>query len=333
MTSSVLRRLTALAAAIAVLGCGGTAAVPSRAAGGSAAGATTVPSTAPSPAPGSAVVSAMPPGCRGVPIGDTELSVAAGGRTRMAVVHVPQRIVISSAPLPALIAFHGYSSNAAEFATYSRLSAASDTAGFVAVFPQGLGSVPEWHFGNPAAVEDGESADEAFFQALLGKLREAECVDMGRVFLAGHSQGGGMASHLACLHADEVAGAAIVSGMLLEPPCRPARPVAIIQLHAVDDPVLPYGGGHVEGTPAGFPAVIGAEDTANAWAARDGCTGEPIDESLAGGVLRRSWTGCAAPVVFYRLPSGGHAWPVPDGPAGFDAAALISSFVGGRPVE
>ena len=321
-------RLLSLVAAIAIAGCSGSPA----------------PSTSPvavgTPRQTAAEASGSPRGatptgvaCRNLGPGDSTLSLEAGGQTRTVVVHVPPQIRASSVPVPALIAFHGYSSRADEFAAYSRLPAAADAAGFVAVFPQGLGAIPEWHFGNPAAVAGGEAADEALFETLLGTLAGSGCIDMARVFLAGHSQGGGMASHLACLHADRVAGAAIVSGMLLDPPCRPSRPVPIVQVHAVDDPVLPYDGGTVGGAPAGFPPVLAAEAVAAAWAARDECGGAARDEAPAAGVMRRTWAGCAAPVTYYRLSAGGHGWPTPDGAARFDAAAVIAAFVSGRPSD
>ena len=45
------------------------------------------------------------------------------------------------------------------------------------------------------------------------------------------------------------------------------------------------------------------------WAGHDGCTAGPVATRLGSQVVRLSWTGCAVPVVMYRIVGGGHTWP------------------------
>jgi len=209
-----------------------------------------------------------------------------------------------------MLVFHGWSAHAVEVAPYTGLSQRADSAGFIVAYLQGSGATPEWHFaGNPTADAYGAADDVEFVEGLIGRLVHSGCADPERIYLAGHSQGGGMASAMACLLADQVAGAAFVSAEHFRLPCEPSRPVPIVAFHALDDPVLPYAGGRIEGTPSSFPTVLAAEAVAGAWASRDGCASGPEQASLKGDIVRFTWRTCRAPVVLYRMPRGGHGWP------------------------
>jgi polyhydroxybutyrate depolymerase len=134
-------------------------------------------------------------------------------------------------------------------------------------------------------------------------------VDPERVFLAGHSMGGGMASDATCRMADQVAGVVLVAALSFELPCEPSRPVPVVALHALDDPVLPYAGGPIGGVPSGIPEQLAAEAVIGAWAAHDGCGPIPEESATPGGGAQLTWPECEAQVGLHRLPSGGHDWP------------------------
>jgi polyhydroxybutyrate depolymerase len=148
-----------------------------------------------------------------------------------------------------------------------------------------------------------------FAEAILDLASKEGCIDTDRVVVMGHSKGGGMAEAVACALADRLAGAVLVSAVQFGIPCRPAAPIPIIALHAIDDEVLPYAGGHIGGAPPGYPDVLPVEQGIAAWATRDGCTGSPVVIGPPAGDAVLTWQGCAAPVVLYRLGSGGHAYP------------------------
>jgi polyhydroxybutyrate depolymerase len=120
----------------------------------------------------------------------------------------------------------------------------------------------------------------------------------------------------------------MISGEHFQLPCRPSHTIPVLSLHAVDDEVLPYGGGHVTTMPRDFPAVLAAEQVAAAWAAIDGCGSlrPGADEEPGDDVSRISWLGCAAEVDFYRLASGGHAW-ASGGPGRVSASDLVWSLI------
>jgi polyhydroxybutyrate depolymerase len=248
------------------------------------------------------------------------LSIEAAGRYRATIVHVPAHV--DGERLPVVIGFHGLNSTAAEFAAYTELTEKADESGFIAVFPEGFGDPRAWHFdGLPSSTPRTEEQDLDFFDLLIERLTASPCVDPARIFVTGHSRGGGMASSMACQRSERLAGVALVAAQHYTLPCRTGRPIRVISIHAVDDPILPYFGGSPGGGGSGGAHVLPVETVVAGWAAEDGCTPSPRSEELVGGIVRLTWEGCAAPVVHYRLPVGGHAWPGCAGGTGYSECA------------
>jgi polyhydroxybutyrate depolymerase len=238
--------------------------------------------------------------------GDTYVSFVAAGRDRKALVHRPANA--AAVEVPAIVALHGYSAQVDAFATsYTHFSDASDRDGFLAVYPQGLGSPPEWHIDAPSLSPELAPSDRAFISAVVDWLVGATCVNPKSVFLVGHSQGGGMASEMSCELSTRIAGLGLISAVSLHEPCKLAKPVPLVALHALDDPVLPYAGGQVGGAPPGYPEQLPIEDVMAHWSANYGCKGAatstPID-----GATQLDWQGCSAPIRFLRVATGGHDW-------------------------
>jgi polyhydroxybutyrate depolymerase len=245
------------------------------------------------------------PGCvPALTAGSRSVTLDVDGTPREVIVHVPD--VDLGVRWPAVVAFHGFSSFATDLEATSDLSARADDGGFVVAYPQALGSPTEWHF---AGNRGYDQRDLAMTRSLIQMLVEQACVDPSRVFLAGHSMGGAMASEAACRLADQVAGVVLVAALWFELPCQPVRPLPVTATHALDDPVLPYAGGAIGGVGAGVPEQLAVESAIAAWAAHDGCGATPGVSTADdyGEVL--TWPDCARPVVLYRLPSGGHDWP------------------------
>jgi polyhydroxybutyrate depolymerase len=254
----------------------------------------------PAPAGGSFV-----PGCvPALTAGSHTVTLDVDGTPREVIVHIPD--VDVSVRLPAVVAFHGYSSFAMDLEAVSGLSERADGGGFVVAYPQALGDPTEWHF---AGNRGYDRRDLAMTQSLIGMLVEQACVDPTRVFLAGHSMGGGMASDAACQLAEDVTGVVLVAALWFELPCQPARPVPVIAMHALDDEVLPYSGGKIPGAPAGVPEQLAVEMAIAAWAMHDGCAATPAVVATDDGGAVMTWSGCTTPVVLHRLASGGHGWP------------------------
>ena len=123
--------------------------------------------------------------------------------------------------LPMVLNFHGYGRTAAEQEEYSELAPLADREGFVLVTPEGSGSPQGWDI--PGIYADIGIDDTAFAAALIRDLTATLCIDGGRVFATGMSNGAQMAALLACAYPELVAAAAPVAGLAIDP-CRTAYP-------------------------------------------------------------------------------------------------------------
>jgi polyhydroxybutyrate depolymerase len=261
--------------------------------------------------PTASTAATLPPAatCRDLVPGDHTIHVDVDGTMRDALIHVPPAAAAAGARLPLVIGFHGYSASDTQLAASAQLGPIADTDGFVVVFPQGTGGVPSWYWpGGPAAPPAGVD-DIRFVEVLLDLASAQGCLDDQRVVVMGHSMGGGMADAVACELTPRIAGVVEVSAVRFGSPCAPARPIPVVALHALDDPVLPYAGGRIPWTPASYPAVLPVEQAMAGWAARDGCSGSPVTSDDADGGSILSWQDCVAPVVLHRRVRGGHGYP------------------------
>ena len=238
------------------------------------------------------------------------------------------------APPPLLMVLHGSGMTGRDVATaFSALAARGPAAGVTVVFPEGWEGV--WHI---ARAPEGEPAldDATFLVALARRLQPGDADGPPRpVFLAGVSNGGGFAEHVARHGLLPVAGLFLVVGTIREF-SRQAEPVprqqtAVTIMAGTGDPRVPYDGGALRangviglimrrraarhGDRPAERRVAPAGAVARDWAAGNGITGEPAVERLpevAGDppVTRLTWSapGCL-PVVLYRIEGGGHGWP------------------------
>ena len=134
--------------------------------------------------------------------------MASGGLTRSALVHAPPA-ARSGRPLPLVLALHGVGGNGKFMEEYTGLSRLSNRKGFVVAYPSAYGSPARWNIAGPPGAEPD---DVAFGRDLLDALGARLCIDTGRVFVTGVSNGGGMAARLGCELSDRLRAIAPVAG-------------------------------------------------------------------------------------------------------------------------
>jgi len=225
-------------------------------------------------------------------------TLSSGGEERQYLVHLPPNP--GRDPLPLILNFHGFSSNAAEQQALSGMSTLADEAGFIVVYPQALGDPPTWRIGPGENVEK----DAAFVEDMVDRLESDFSIDSARIYATGISNGGGMVHRLGCDQADRFAAIAPVSGAyLLSEVCQPSRPLPVLAFHGTRDRIVPYDGAGKVLPP--IPAW------AARWAERNGCTGAAASFYEQGVVSGEIWTGCdeGATVILYTIDGGGHIWP------------------------
>ncbi len=236
--------------------------------------------------------------------GNHSATLASGGLDREYMLYVPTSYTGEDAT-PLIVSLHGHGSSAGEQTIYSGLPLKAEDEGFIVVTPQGTGDEPHWNF---TTVEAGAPDDVAFISDLLDKLESELCIDTSRVYVAGISNGAAMSVTLACFLSDRIAAIAPVAGLFLFPGCPSTHPVSVIAFHGTDDRLVPFEGGSVSGSALNVPPI---EDSANQWAAHNGCQESPIEEQATEHVRLLRYEGCdqGAAVELYVVEDGGHTWP------------------------
>jgi polyhydroxybutyrate depolymerase len=228
------------------------------------------------------------------------------GQSRQYRLHVPSSYQPVK-PVPLVLGFHGAGSTGGEFEAYSGLSALANQAGFIAVYPQGLGELTNWD-------TMPNSQGVPFVRDLLDSL-EARCsIDPARIYATGHSRGGGMVNRLGCELSDRIAAIGPVSGDYdYSEDCSPSRPVAVVAFHGTDDPTIPYNGFGLPGQMHESYLRIGTPipNWAAAWGERNGCSSKPAIIFQEGRVSCQEWRDCqaGADVLLYTVNGGTHDWP------------------------
>ena len=204
----------------------------------------------------------------------------------------------TAGPRPTVILLHGGASTAAEMRRYTGFDLLAETAGIVAVYPQGIAD--DWN----------DPSDGLFLIDLADHLIANGIADRRRIYVAGLSNGGIMALQMACAHADRIAGIAVVAASLpVGYDCRPARSLPVIFINGTADRHVPY-----DGDPASTVPVM---ESIELFARRAGChtrhsrilpAPTPPDGTRA---MLYDYGGCApgGALESVVIEGGTHGWP------------------------
>lgn len=209
-------------------------------------------------------------------------------------------------PVPLVISIHGFAGWPGNQEQISGWDTLADRYGFIVVYPQGTGFPLRWR----ASGTEDSYKDIDFITAILDALEAEYNIDPARIFVDGHSNGGGMSFMLTCTMADRFAAAGGVAGAYLYPwsKCQNSRPVPFIAFHGTADPVVPYTGGPSREFDLPFKDV---RTWVGEYAEHNGCGGEPTINAISPVVNRIQYSNCARgmEVVLYSIEGSGHGWP------------------------
>ena len=204
---------------------------------------------------------------------------------------------------------HGFAQWPANQRDISNWDDLADEKGFIVVHPEGSGFPRRWASHSPD--EPQTDRDVTFIADLIDHLSAEPPIDPDRIHVAGISNGGGMAFVLSCELSDRVASIGTVAGLFTHPweACDRTRPVPLIAFHGLDDEIVPFAGG-------------------------------PLDGPLGG----TRWSDCdgGADVILHTIADGGHTWPggdpLPEFIAGYtspaiDATATMWEFFEDHPLR
>ena len=212
-----------------------------------------------------------------------------GGKARNYILHLPTG---GGSSLPLMFILHGHGMTAAQQQSSVKMDVIADREKFIVAYPNGIDG--NWD-------QSGDS-DWKFIMAVLDSIDAKYHIDKNRVYLAGFSQGAGMAHAAGCLYSDKLAGIAPASGNI-PANCKPTRPISMM---------LSFGTGSDIATPEKFM------QSATTWATLNGCPAtptviHPYPASNPSSVVGRvTWGPCknGTEVVVDSVRGGGHEWPM-----------------------
>ena len=167
---------------------------------------------------------------------------------------------------PLILALHFASGTGSQMEQATRYTPEAARAGFVVAYPTASQN-NFWGIGN----------DLDKLRQTLDAVERVACIDPSRVYVSGISNGGFMATVLACRMAGRIAAAALFApGVTGIGDCSPSRPVSVLEVHGTADPIVPYGD---------IPAFVAA------WAGRDGCASRATAQRRSAVVTIFRWPG------------------------------------------
>jgi len=239
-------------------------------------------------------------------------SVVVGGVTREYYLHVPEG---TKTPMALVIALHGGGGNGMQMARSTSFAELADREKFIVAFPNGIN-----HQWNDGRSEVGSTSDDVgFMRAIIADIEKHARVDEKRIFATGMSNGAAMASRLGCEMSETIRGIGPVSNTMkvdAVETCHPTRAVGVIEFHGTADSIVPYDGGEIVVLGRRRGKVIGTKEYSEFWAKQNGCDAKPVATALPDiahdgtVVTKMEFQHCKrAPVIFYSIAGGGHAWP------------------------
>lgn len=179
-------------------------------------------------------------------------------------------------PAPLIIGLHGYTAESPYAQNYFALGKVADEKGILTVYPSGSKDTNGYLFWNatPACCNfDSNSVDdEAYLLSIIDSVSKDHTVDLARIYIIGHSNGGFMAHRMACNQSDRIAAIVSLAGATYSNPksCNPTSPVSVLQIHGSNDEVISYTGGYLFSS-----AYPSARRTIDLWGKLNECGKKP----------------------------------------------------------
>lgn len=181
------------------------------------------------------IVPMMSPGCGKAEVENVPTIVTVNGVERNYLLTMPRRYT-SREPSPLIIAFHGRTNSNERVRSYMGLDRAGEN--YFIAYPAGIDTGKGSFNWSDPGDKGANVRDVAFFDAMVKQIGERYCVDLDRIFVAGHSLGAWMANTVACARGGVVRGSATVGGNSVLTDC--PGPSAAMILNNPKDTLSPH---------------------------------------------------------------------------------------------
>jgi len=240
-----------------------------------------------------------------------------GGLTREYEIYLPDDLP-ENAPL--VFVLHGRTSRNEWVRGHSQMNTVADKNGFAVCYPQGTSAKmpgvddkprPHWNVHLSYMKVD----DVGFLSGLAEFLQVEHTLDSERTFVAGHSNGGHMAYALAVERPEVFKAVASIAGWMSYDAWQnrnDAKPIPIIQIHGLADPVNPIEGygGDPNRRGLGWGGAIHVDEVVKFWVQLNECSEKTID-ILTPKTTAYRYTGGINnhEVWYYKIADWPHIWP------------------------
>ena len=257
-----------------------------------------------------------------------------GGIKRTYLLHVPSSYSGRNRT-PLVIALHGYSGNALDFAKHTKLSVKSNDEDFIVVYPNGLTIPPNtngpqaWNAGGFFEEWTGGADDVGFISQLIDLICQYYLIDTTRIYITGHSNGAMMAYRLGFELSDKIAAIAPHSGQMVYTPAgKMNSPVHVLHLHGLNDYNVNYYGSNDS-----LEMIYDAVDTVlGRWSAQ--FSGNTLPDTIYSDpeyIIKEWKSNMNGPAIqLYLSNSAGHTWFTLEN-SGISATDVIWDFFKSHP--
>jgi polyhydroxybutyrate depolymerase len=258
--------------------------------------------------------------------GDYTKSIIHDGLKRTYRIHIPSSFD-KTKPIPLVIVLHGGGGSAEAMLalTLGGFNTLSEREGFIVVYPNGIEK--HWNDGRGSSGLSRYRAfrenidDVGFISALIDLLIKEMNIDKKRIYITGISNGGIMSFRLACELSEKITAIASVTASMpekLASHCSPLRPISVLIINGMDDPLVPWEGGEIRFGRLRLGKVLSVSETVKYWVKHNKCSTSPQifrqpDKDPFDGIrVRKEVYGQGregTEVVLYTIEGGGHTWP------------------------
>lgn len=255
-------------------------------------------------------------------------------------IHLPPDYYENNRSYPLVVGLHGTGGNANQFAADYNFSSKADSAGFIAVYPEGVPrpgflGIRTWNAGTCCDfAADNHVRDVEFIRLVIAHLKTKYRVGEDPIYIAGISNGGMLAYRLAAELPGTFAGMAIVSStMMLSSLPSIVDPIPVLHIHSELDEKIPLNGG-IGIADYYYPPV---DSVLSVWAHKYKCDSIAVIDEERELYKKTTWKNCnnSISIQLYTTKDGGHSWPggkksrqAADDPSkAFNATDLIWEFL------